>query len=161
MGWEFALYTVNLQYHVIFLLFDFKGLFSKASFDAFAGYILTNIYVYSNIIASKITYSWQIMSTIDIALICKALGDANRLKIVQMLSDSEKCGCKLLEQFEISQPTLSHHMRILVECSLVNERKESKWRHYSLNDDALINLKVFFDNLTGISNSTEKIGDCL
>ena len=36
------------------------------------------------------------MNTIDVALICKALGDSNRLQIIQMLSDGEKCGCKLL-----------------------------------------------------------------
>ena len=59
------------------------------------------------------------MNTIDIAVICKALGDSNRLQIVQMLSDGEKCGCKLLEAFEITQPTLSHHMKILCECGLV------------------------------------------
>jgi hypothetical protein len=48
------------------------------------------------------------MNAMDVALICKALGDANRLEIVQMLSDGEKCGYKLLERFEITQPTLSH-----------------------------------------------------
>ena len=48
------------------------------------------------------------MNAMDVALICKALGDANRLEIVKMLSDGEKCGCKLLERFEITQPTLSH-----------------------------------------------------
>ena len=48
------------------------------------------------------------MNAMDVALICKALGDANRLEIVQMLSDGEKCGCKLLERFEITQPTLFH-----------------------------------------------------
>ena len=52
------------------------------------------------------------MNEMDIALICKALGDANRLKIVKMLSDGEKCVCKLLESFEITQQTLSHHMKI-------------------------------------------------
>ena len=52
------------------------------------------------------------MNAMDVALICKALGDANRLEIVQMLSDGEKCGCKLLERFEITQPTLSND-----ECS--------------------------------------------
>ena len=56
------------------------------------------------------------MNAMDVALICKALGDANRLEIVKMLSDGEKCGCKLLERFEITQPTLSHHMKILMEC---------------------------------------------
>ena len=56
------------------------------------------------------------MNAMDVALICKALGDAKRLEIVQMLSDGEKCGCKLLERFEITQPTLSYHMKILVGC---------------------------------------------
>ena len=50
------------------------------------------------------------MNKIDVALICKALSDSNRLEIVQMLSEGEKCGCKLLERFEITQPTLSHPM---------------------------------------------------
>ena len=41
-----------------------------------------------------------------------------------MLSDGEKCGCKILDKFNITQPTLSHHMKILVDCELVNDRKE-------------------------------------
>lgn len=81
------------------------------------------------------------MNAIDVALICKALGDSNRLQIVQMLSDGEKCGCKLLEKFEITQPTLSHHMKILCECGLVKARKEGKWSHYSLNCDTLNDFK--------------------
>ena len=64
------------------------------------------------------------MNSMDVALICKALGDANRLEIVQMLSNGEKCGCKILERFDITQPTLSHHMKTLVDCGLVNDRKE-------------------------------------
>ena len=83
------------------------------------------------------------MNAMDVALICKALGDANRLEIVQMLSDGEKCGCKLLERFEITQPTLSHHMKILVGCGLVNDRKEVKLNHYSLNCETLMNYKHF------------------
>ena len=66
------------------------------------------------------------MNNVDVAVICKALGDSNRLQIVQMLSDGEKCGCKLLEAFEITQPTLSHHMKILCECGLVSDHKEGK-----------------------------------
>ena len=83
------------------------------------------------------------MNAIDVALICKALGDANRLEIVKMLSDGEKCGCKLLERFEITQPTLSHHMKILVECGLVNARKEGKWQHYSLNNTTHKENKIY------------------
>ncbi|BCI60967.1 transcriptional regulator [Solibaculum mannosilyticum] len=87
------------------------------------------------------------MQEMDVALICKALGDANRLKIVKMLSDGEKCGCKLLEAFEITQPTLSHHMKILCECGLVETRKEGKWSHYSLNCGTLSSFKAFIGTL--------------
>lgn len=97
------------------------------------------------------------MNTMDVALICKALGDSNRLQIVQMLSEGEKCGCKLLEAFEITQPTLSHHMRILTECGLVNARKEGKWNHYSLNCETLKEYKQFIE---GLSCSGSKGGCC-
>lgn len=75
------------------------------------------------------------MNITDVALICKALGDNNRLQIVQILSEGEKCACRLLEAFDITQPTLSHHMKILCECGLVTARKEGKWQHYSINTD--------------------------
>ena len=85
------------------------------------------------------------MNFMDVALICKALGDANRFAIVHMLADGEKCGCELLERFEITQPTLSHHMKILVECGLVNDRKEGKWHHYSLKQETLEQFVMYFD----------------
>lgn len=97
------------------------------------------------------------MNAMDVALICKALGDANRLEIVQMLSDGEKCGCKLLERFKITQPTLSHHMKILVRCGLVNDRKKGKWHHYSLNCETLMNYKHFIESLTCLGCGD---GDC-
>ena len=58
------------------------------------------------------------MNTRNMILICKALSDTKRLEIVQILSDGEKCGCKILDKFNITQPTLSHHMKILVDCGL-------------------------------------------
>ena len=73
------------------------------------------------------------------------------------LSDGEKCGCKLLERFEITQPTLSHHMKILVGCCLVNDRKEGKWHHYSLNCETLMNYKHFIESLTCLGCGD---GDC-
>lgn len=87
------------------------------------------------------------MDSMDVAVICKALGDMNRLKIIQMLSDGEKCGCKLLEAFNITQPTLSHHMRILCECGLVNDRKEGKWHHYSINTNAWDEFSDFIKSI--------------
>lgn len=87
------------------------------------------------------------MNIKDVTSICKALSDSNRLQIVQMLSDGEKCGCKLLEAFNITQPTLSHHMKVLGECNLINDRKEGKWHHYSLNEATCKEFKVYIAKL--------------
>ena len=88
------------------------------------------------------------MSDMDAALICKALGDANRLKIVRLLSGGEKCACKLLEAFDISQPTLSHHMKILCECGLVCARRDGKWTHYFLCRETLEAFRAFLDGFS-------------
>lgn len=80
-------------------------------------------------------------------LINKALGDDIRLAVVQMLSDGEKCGCMLLEKYDISQPTLSHHMKILVESGLVTDRKEGRWHHYSLNRSTINEYIAFLGTL--------------
>ena len=87
------------------------------------------------------------MTATEAAAICKALGDSHRLRIVQMLAEGEKCGCKLLEAFEITQPTLSHHMKILCECGLVRARKEGKWQHYSIDRDVWQSFGVFISLL--------------
>lgn len=87
------------------------------------------------------------MTAADVSLICKALSDSNRLEIVQMLTMGEKCACELLKAFVISQPTLSHHMRILADCELVRVRKDGKWSYYSLNCDTLTEFRHFIDSL--------------
>ena len=69
------------------------------------------------------------------ALIFKAFCDENRLKILEALQEGEKCACTLLEDVPIVQSTLSHHMKILVESTIVKSRKEGKWTYYSLSDE--------------------------
>ena len=71
----------------------------------------------------------------QVSLICKALSDPNRLRIVRLLTGGEMCGCELLEQLQITQPTLSHHMKTLEDCGLVSSRKKAKWSYYSLNGE--------------------------
>lgn len=90
------------------------------------------------------------MSAIDFALIFKALGDSTRLRIVEMLSDGEMCACKILEQFEITQPTLSHHMRILCECGLVSARREGKWSYYSIDGNISVELKAYINRVISV-----------
>ena len=101
------------------------------------------------------------MNKMDVALICKALSDSNRLEIVQMLSEGEKCGCKLLERFEITQPTLSHHMKTLVESGMVNDRKEGKWHYYSLNTETFSGFKKYIEDLGCCDGgNADKTGGC-
>ena len=76
--------------------------------------------------------------------IFKALSDVNRLKIIDLLSYEEKCGCKILEHFNFTQPTLSHHMKVLIECGLVEARKCGTWNYYKvlMNSLNLLNLSL-------------------
>jgi len=89
------------------------------------------------------------------AEIFKALADQNRFMIVDMLSCGELCACKILEKFDITQPTLSHHMKILCDCGLVNGRKEGKWMYYSLNEKTVQEFRNF---LTEVTSNKE---DCI
>ena len=66
--------------------------------------------------------------------IFKAFCDETRLRVLELLQSGEKCACVLLEKVKIKQPTLSHHMKILVESGIVNARKEGKWMYYSINE---------------------------
>lgn len=78
----------------------------------------------------------------------KALADTNRMMIVDMLSCGELCACEILEKFSITQPTLSHHMKILSDCGLVSGRKEGKWTYYSLNKNVVKDFRSFLNNVT-------------
>ncbi len=78
----------------------------------------------------------------------KALGDPKRAMIVDMLSCGELCACMILEKFEMSQSTLSHHMKLLCECGLVVGRNEGKWTYYSLNAEGIAKTKQFLNYIT-------------
>lgn len=67
------------------------------------------------------------------ARIYKAFCDENRLRILELLQSGEKCACRLLEDLNIQQSTLSHHMRILCDAGIVKGRKDGKWMHYSID----------------------------
>ena len=90
---------------------------------------------------------------IDTAKVLKAISDSKRLRIVDMLSCGELCACKILEAFHITQPTLSHDMKVLIEARIVNDRRDGKNIYYSLNKEQL-NLfeNTMHDILTEKSN---------
>ena len=79
--------------------------------------------------------------------IYKAIGEINRIKILEMLSSGEKCACVLLENFNFTQPTLSHHMRVLMDCGIVKCRKEGTWIYYSLEETACNDTIKFLEEI--------------
>lgn len=68
------------------------------------------------------------------AKVFKAFCDPNRLKIMDIIRNEEKCACVLLEELDLSQSGLSYHMKILIESGLVKSRQEGKWTYYSISD---------------------------
>ena len=82
------------------------------------------------------------------ALIFKAFCDENRLQILELLRGGEKCACRLLEELSISQPTLSHHMKILCDSGIVVGRKEGKWMHYRISSEGVQIAKGYLNGLT-------------
>jgi ArsR family transcriptional regulator len=84
--------------------------------------------------------------------IIKAMSDSNRLKIIDILSCGERCACDILEYFDFTQPTLSHHMKVLMDCGLVDCRKEGLWSYYCLNSANCNRLIIFLMNLVTDTN---------
>ena len=70
----------------------------------------------------------------------RALGDENRLRILELLADRELCAADILKSMSIVQSTLSHHMKILTESGIVNCRKQGKWSYYSIDRDVRARL---------------------
>lgn len=70
----------------------------------------------------------------------KALADPARVKLVSLIAASaggEACICDLTEPLELSQPTVSHHMKLLVDSGLVSRDQRGKWAYYRVNHEAL------------------------
>lgn len=86
------------------------------------------------------------------AVIFKAFCDENRIQILQMLQSGEKCACKLLEDMNITQPTLSHHMKILCDSGIVEGRKEGKWMYYSISKAGIETARQYLDRLINTEN---------
>lgn len=98
------------------------------------------------------------INTKETATVFKALGDETRLRILQLLTTGEKCACKLLEEIQVTQPTMSHHMKILCDAGLVVGRKEGKWMHYSISKGGVLSTRQYFDILLN-ADTTQNAND--
>jgi ArsR family transcriptional regulator len=81
------------------------------------------------------------------ALLFKALGDPARVKIVNLLARAEQpvCACEFEPALELSQPTVSHHLRKLTEAGLLEREQRGKWAYFSLGRDAVEKLAMVAD----------------
>jgi len=81
------------------------------------------------------------------AEIFQALADPSRVKLVNLLATSPDpvCVCDLIEPLGVSQPTVSHHLKKLLDAGLVEREQRGRWAYFSLNRDALRTLAAVAD----------------
>jgi ArsR family transcriptional regulator len=78
----------------------------------------------------------------ELAARFKALADPTRVAIINCLSAADEvCVCNLTETFDVSQPTISHHLKILREAGLVESSRRGTWAYYRLVPDAIAALR--------------------
>ena len=78
------------------------------------------------------------LSTEEFLRIAKALADARRLAIVERIAARGDAACQhLCEEFPVSQPTMSHHLRLLVDVGLIEMRRDGQYAHYRLRSDVV------------------------
>ncbi len=75
----------------------------------------------------------------------KALADATRLRILKLLGVREMCVCEIMIALDLTQPTASHHLKILENAGLVKGRKEGRWVYYSIKNPKMIESMLKWD----------------
>lgn len=89
------------------------------------------------------------MNNRKVAFIFKAFCDEHRIEILEILKEGEHCACELLDKLQISQSTLSHHMKILIDSGIVASKKDGKWMHYHIDregcEEAIALIQYFED----------------
>lgn len=100
------------------------------------------------------------MNNSDYVLVFKALADETRLSIVKLLTYGELCGCKILENFKITQPTLSYHMKALCDSGLVDGRRDGAWMRYTLNKEVFESVRCLFDGFCLDDTAADAACEC-
>jgi len=86
--------------------------------------------------------------------IFKALSDETRLRILKLLENGELCVCDIVAALDMIQPKVSFHLGVLKEVSLIKDRKQGKWVHYSINDSDIFKRFLLLSTLERISAET-------
>ena len=72
--------------------------------------------------------------------IFRALADSNRIRILKLLEVREMCVCEIMIALELTQPTASHHLKILEDAGLIKGRKEGKWVFYKITRPEILKI---------------------
>jgi len=86
-----------------------------------------------------------------IAPLVKAIADPVRLRLLSLVAshaDGEACVCDLNDAFDLSQPTISHHLKLLHEAGLLEREKRGVWVYYRVNASALSDLATLLGGVT-------------
>jgi DNA-binding transcriptional ArsR family regulator len=83
---------------------------------------------------------------IGLQIIFQTLGEANRLKIIEFIGDKERSVTEIVEATGLSQPLVSHHLRMLREARIMETQREGPFVYYRIRDQRLLEaLKVFLE----------------
>jgi ArsR family transcriptional regulator, arsenate/arsenite/antimonite-responsive transcriptional repressor len=83
-----------------------------------------------------------------VATLAKALGDPIRVQLVDVLSKyaGKVCVCELTPLFDVAQPTVSHHLKVLRDAGIVDSEREGLWAYYYVRPDALKELEQWLSS---------------
>lgn len=92
---------------------------------------------------------------VEEARIFKAFCDENRLQILELLQNGEYSASEILAGLNISQSTLSHHMKILCDSGIVAPRREGKWTYYSIHRENREQALLLLERITKVHNKVK------
>ncbi len=91
-------------------------------------------------------------TAVELARVFKALGDPTRVRLLSVIAahdGGEACVCDLTEPVGLSQPTVSHHLKLMVDAGLLTREQRGKWAYYSVVPGALSRLGALLTETAG------------
>lgn len=95
---------------------------------------------------------WRNMTNSEVIELLKVLSDENRLKIIKLLAKHNICACNILKELKVTQPTLSHHMKVLSSIHLVTPIKKGNKVVYQLEKSKLNKISLYMKEIIGGEN---------
>ncbi|QWB95705.1 metalloregulator ArsR/SmtB family transcription factor [Mycoplasmatota bacterium] len=84
----------------------------------------------------------------------KVFSDENRMEIVELLLKGETCGCTLIDKLDISQPTLSYHLKYITSSGLATTRRDGNWIKYTIDRSKINDMIKYLEQLRDMESTT-------